>query len=200
VSTAHTYKLSAYPRTVTLNDKSTVVVKPMTVQDAQALQVFFLHVPERDRYYLKEDVTAPRVIERWARELDYDRALPLLAWKGSQVVANAALIRRRSGARRHNGEIRVVVDPAYRNRGLGSRLIQELLEIAQDSGLERVIFELVADEEDQAIRTAQRLGFVTLATLSNYVRDSQGRLHNLVILEMPLGKWYEWSKQEAAQF
>ena len=129
VGMTYTYKLSAYPKELTLRDGRTVVLKPMMPEDGEPLMHFFQQVPADDRYYLKEDVTSPKVMQRWTSELDYDRTLPLLAWLGGQIVADASLHRTRALARRHVGEVnclfvaadpprRVLDDGARRNRDL----------------------------------------------------------------------------------
>ena len=188
----HTYKLSAYPKEIVLREGPEVVLKPMTEHDAGALLRFFLKIPSADRFYLKEDVTLPTVTQRWARELDYDRALPLLAWIDGQVVADATLHRQRAGARRHVGEVRILVDPDYRNRGLGTAMIRELATIANESGLEILTFELVAEKEDAAIAAAKFVGFVPVGVLRGHAKDPDSHPRDLVMLEMPLGKWFEW--------
>ena len=190
------YTISAYPKTLTLPDGQEVVLRPMVQQDAQALLDFFLRIPEEDRFYLKEDVTSPSVIQRWAQDLDYDRALPLLAVVDGRIVADGTLHRRRAGARRHVGELRVVVDPRYRGRGIGTAILKELILIARDRGLDRLVFELVEGVQERAIQTASSLGFVRLASLPGHVRDIGGRPHDLVIMELLLGKWQEWWETE----
>jgi GNAT superfamily N-acetyltransferase len=164
----------------------------MTPDDEAALLRFFLRTGEEDRFYLKEDVTSPSVIRAWCEGLDYDRTLPLLAFAGEEVVADATLHRGRAGARRHNAEARLVVDPEYRNRGLGSLMLKEILEIAYDAELDRVVMELVAGEQQDAIAAAQRLGFIEVARLPGHAQDRALHPRDLVILEAPLGKWYEW--------
>lgn len=186
------YTMSAYPKTLELAQGLKVVIRPMVPQDADALLDFFLRVPEEDRFYLKEDVTSPRVIQRWAQDLDYDRALPLLALVDGRIVADGTLHRRRAGARRHIGEVRIVVDPRFRGKGIGSAVLKELILVAREQDLERLVFELVEGVQEAAIKTAQSLGFVRLATLQGHVRDIHGKPHDLVILELPLGKWQEW--------
>jgi RimJ/RimL family protein N-acetyltransferase len=189
---AHTYKLAAYPKDLTLRNEAKVVLKPMTPDDALPLHQFFLRITAEDRYYLKEDVTSYQVVQRWAAELDYDRVLPLLAWDGGRVVANATLHRSRIVARRHVGEIRILVDPEYRNRGLGTALLNELAVIANESGLERLVFEAVAEKEESAINAAIYVGFVELAILRGHAKDPDGHPRDLVLMEMSLGKWFEW--------
>jgi hypothetical protein len=52
--------------------------------------------------------------------------------------------------------------------------------------------EAVADREVEAITAAERLGFLRSAVLPEYYRDQRGRKHDLVVMVLPLGKWYEW--------
>jgi ribosomal protein S18 acetylase RimI-like enzyme len=186
------YKLEAFPQQVRLRNGATVELRPMVSADRDKVLEFFLRVPEEDRYFLKDDVTSPRVIESWASHLDYDRALPLLAWRDGVVVGDAVLVRSRTGARSHIGELRVVVDPEYRNLGLGSILTRQLCEIAADAELEKVIVELVADRDQEAIVTMERLGFLRSARLPEYFRDPKGHPHDLIVMVLPLGKWFEW--------
>jgi GNAT superfamily N-acetyltransferase len=189
-----TQTIGAFPKEVGLRDGSRVLVRSLEDGDEQALLDFFLRIPEGERFFLKEDVTAPDVVDRWVRERDFRRALALLAMDGSRVVADAVLIRRRGNSRSHIGEIRVVVAPEYRERGLGTALIRELCDVADDAGLEKVMFELVADREQEAIRAAEWLGFLRVATIEVGAVDQLGHHHDVVLMAMPLGRWYHWTK------
>ena len=189
-----TQTIGAFPKEVGLRDCSRVLVRSLEEGDGQALLDFFLRIPEEERFFLKEDVTAPDVIHRWVTERDFRRALALVALDGSRIVADAVLIRRRGNSRSHIGEIRVVVAPEYRDHGLGTALIRELCDIADDAGLEKVMFELVADKEQEAIRAAEWLGFLRVATIEGGAVDPQGHHHDVVLMAMPLGRWYHWTK------
>jgi L-amino acid N-acyltransferase YncA len=186
------YKLEAFPRHIPLRDGSSVELKPMEQSDRDKVLEFFLQIPEDDRYFLKDDVTSPRVIEGWCAHMDYDRALPILAWDNGNIVGDAVLIRSRMGARRRIGEVRVVVHPEWRNRGLGSAMMRQLCDIAADADLERVVMELVGDRDIDAITAAERLGFLRSAVLSEHFADQRGHKHDLIVMVLPLGKWYEW--------
>ena len=186
------YEMTAYPKTLELDGES-ITVMPLRAEHESALLDFFLRVSEEDRFYLKEDVTSPRVISRWISELDYDRALPLLAVnEAGQVVADGTLMRSRAGARKHIGEVRIVVDPRYRQHGIGSAVIRELAEIAHETGLEKLVAEVVDAPRSRAIATMQALGFVQIATLPNHAKDVAGRPCDIVISELSLGRWSEW--------
>ncbi|MBI2867069.1 MAG: GNAT family N-acetyltransferase, partial [Chloroflexi bacterium] len=187
MSPVHIYKLSAYPKEVALRDGTKVTLKPMTKDEADGLLAFFSKVPAEERHYLKEDVTSPKIIHRWAEELDYDRALPLLAWVKGKVIADGVLMRSRAGARRHVGEIRIVVDPAYRAKGLGTILMHELAAIANDNGLERLHFQAVMEREDAAIKASEFVGFVKDGDLPGHAKHNDGHPRDILNQKKPQG-------------
>jgi len=188
-------EISIYPKQVTLRDGTSLVLRPMMKEDENSLLQFFLGIPENERWYLKEDVSSPRVIHDWAEHLDLKRALPVLALTpDGRIVADATLVRRRGGSRAHVGEIRLVVATDFRQRGLGVLLMRELCDIANEAELEKVFAEMVVGSEDDAIRTAEWMGFYKTATIEGMAKSREGRDEDVVIMVMPLGRYYEWSK------
>lgn len=180
-----TYGIPGYPRVFATNNGTLVSARPMESGDGDALFSFFQKVPEEDRAYLKEDVTSPVVISEWADHLDYARVLPILVMKDDRVIADGTLHRRRPSVRRHVGEVRITVDPEFRNQGIGRHLLRMLLEYAESNLLQKAIIEIVAEKEEPARRAAQRLGFSEAAVLEGHIRDIDGSTHDLVIMEMP---------------
>jgi L-amino acid N-acyltransferase YncA len=178
--------IRAYPKTILLRDGTQVVIRPLMANDATPLLEFFQRIPEEERYYLKEDVTSPEVIQRWCYDIDFLRAVPIVALVNDHIVADATLHRSRAMARCHVGELRIVVDPAYREIGLGRRLIGELLDIAVELGLIAAVFELVDRHENLAIAAAKSMGFQAVALLKERIRDFWGDHQDLVIMELPL--------------
>ena len=187
------YSISRYPATFELRDRTAVVLRPMTRDDGPALEQFFLQIPEDDRFFMKDDVVDPGVIQHWAQHLDYDRTLPLLGFIGDRLVADAALVRHRGGYRRDSAEVRVVIDPEFRGKGLGTILMRELITVAWDAELDHVDFEMVGEIQSEAIEAVEGLGALHAGTLSDYVKDPHGKAHDLVFLRLPLGKWWQWS-------
>jgi L-amino acid N-acyltransferase YncA len=189
-----TYTLTRYPQEFRLHGCEPILIRPMSNDDVDGLLDYFLRLPDEDRFFLKEDVSSREVVENWATTLDYDRALPLLALENGRIVADAVLIRHRGNARSHVGEIRITVDPTSRGRGLGTVLLRELVEIAYDAELEFIVFELVADAQEQAIQAALSLGAIEVARIEGATLDQHGRHHDLVFLKLLLGKSWEWSR------
>ena len=174
--------LALYPKTLVLEDALAVEVRPLVPDDEPALLAFFQTVPAADRWWLREDVTDPAVVRSWVSMLDYDRVLPLLAFDGDEIVADASLHRRGFGARAHLAEVRVVVAPAYRGRGLAYALLAELMEIATAAGLERLEAEIVGGAQAGALEAVELLGFEQVAVLPDHLRGPDGRRHDLIML------------------
>lgn len=188
------YKLSGFPKQVRVSSGPAITVRPMVREDAKALLEFFTHIPDDERYFLKDDVVSEAVIQGWAEHLDYDRALPLLAFDGDRICADGVLIRHRGDARSHYAEIRVVVDPEYRERGVGTALMRELIDIAWDAELESVQAEFVREIQEDALVAIRALGALECGTIKDAYRGRDNTPHDLVILRLPLGRSWQWSR------
>lgn len=175
-----------YPRRFELRDSSMVTVRPMSRADESGIVELFARIPAEERYFLKDDVTSPLLIREWIENLDYAKVLPLLALDDRRVVADAALLRHRSAALGHSAEIRVVIDPEYRDRGLAVGLMNELVKVATLSGLDEVVFEFVRGVQDAGIEGAEFLGAATEAVLPGWVRGVDGKRFDVVFLRLPL--------------
>ena len=182
----HPYDLSAFPKVVQLRDGSRAMLRLMTSADGRQLHEFFLRIPQEDRRYLKDDVTSRELIERWTRELDYARVLPLLCEIDGILVSDASLHRSRDPNRPNAAEVRIVVDPAVRNKGLARQMLIELIALARQRDLEHIFFELAPSGEAAAVRQAERLGFVGIAQFFHQRRDQLGEFMDVLVLEFRL--------------
>lgn len=175
-------KLEEYPKEVLLKDKRTrVLLRPMVREDRDKLLAFFRSLPESDRLYLRSDVTKEEVVDKWVRNLNYERVLPILAIFEGNIVADATLHRSDYSWTKHVGEIRIVVAPSMRKKGLGSILARELFHQAMLSGIEKIIVEM-AEEDEPARRVFEKIGFKQEAVLKDHIIDAKGKKHNLVIM------------------
>lgn len=170
-----------YPKKFELRDGTAVTIRPMVADDEEALLTFFRGIPAEDRVFLKDDVTRAEVIEVWCKNLDYDRVLPLLAEADRRIVGDATLHQRRGGWMRHAAKVRVVIDPAFRGKGLGSQLIRELIAIAEKTDLEKLDVGVMA-EQKAAISAFKDLGFVQVAVFPDHVKDLNGKDRDFVVL------------------
>ena len=104
-----------------------------------------------------------------------------MAEVGGNIVGDATLHRRTFGWTSHVGKVRLVIDKDYRGKGLGTVLIEELIDIAKKAGLEQLVAELMSNQTG-ALSAFKRLGFDKEAVFFNYVKDQVGEERNLVVM------------------
>ena len=175
--------LHEYPKKTALRDGTLLTLRPLRKEDQQDLHEYFLRMSPEDRMGLKDDVTDPEVIEKWIYDLDYDVVLPMLALVDERIVANATLHFNQIGWTKHQGEIRITNDPEFRQKGLATRLIQELIEIAAYFGLEQLTAEIAPALADTPT-IFSKLGFNEVGSLRGFVKDANGNDADLILMVM----------------
>jgi GNAT superfamily N-acetyltransferase len=173
--------ITKYPRSIALGDGTQVTLRPMMKDDEQALLAYFQNLPAEDRLCLKEDVTDPNVIQGWILDLNYDHILPIVATDNGRIIGDATLHFSPIGWNRHEGEIRLTTDPHYRVKGLGTQLIEELIDCARELGLEQISAE-IPPMLDKAFYLFEKMGFKEAAVLEGFVRDMGGTESALVLM------------------
>jgi L-amino acid N-acyltransferase YncA len=174
-----------YPKHVRLKDGTELSMRPLRKEDEKTLHNYFLRLPSNEVARLKHNVTDPDIISKWIYDLNYDVVFPLVAIHNDSIVANGTLKFNMIGWRKHQGEIRATVDPEYRKKGLSTILIDHMIEIAKNMGIEQLTAEL-APTLDEAYFLFEKLGFKEAAVLKNFIKDQDGKYDDLVIMVMNL--------------
>ena len=184
--------LKGYPKEIVTKDGTPILIRPLAKEDEHRLQEFFASFAEEEVWFFRADVQDPVVLHTWIEELDFERMTPLLAVKpdSDTVVAMLRLYRRPAGCMRHIGHIRILVHPAYRQQRVGTWMLLDLVKLAMDMGIEKLVAEFVAGVEEAGINGADRLDFFQQAVLKDYVRDPRGGYRDLVIMVKNLHR--EW--------
>jgi ribosomal protein S18 acetylase RimI-like enzyme len=166
---------------------SAPVVVRLEPAHLDAVRAFLNGLPEEDATFIKEDVRNPSVAEGWCG--GGDPARRLVALDGDRIAGIVSVVPL-VGWSSHVGELRLVVSPEARGRGLGRELARRALREAFDLGLQKVVVEVVAEQE-HAIRMFDDLGFRGEALLQRHIRDRHGGLRDLVVLAHAVDE--EWS-------
>ena len=111
--------------------------------------------------------------------------LPLLAWDGHKVVADATLHRRTGSPLRLVGRVKWLIDPEYRGAGLGTLLINNFIDTARADGLRHLTCMLISDFEADAVQTLTNLGFQGY-TIPGYGTDPDGNQHDMIKMVLKL--------------
>ena len=174
-----------YPRAVEPEIGLRLTLTPMVASDWQLLERFLRDTPDAERRYFRREATDPARVERWCSELDYQHIFPLLAWQDDQIVADAVLQREPSLWTSHVGKLRLLVHSTFRGRGVGRCMVHELVDLACQLDLHKVIYECAA-EQQSLIAFLQRVGFSNVARLPDFIRDRDGMLHDMVVMSKSL--------------
>ena len=179
--------LSRYPRTISYGD-SEVLFRLMTASDEPAVLEFGRSLPPHDLLFLRRDITQPKVLSAWVKELEEGTITSLLATRGDDLLGCSAVVTDTHSWSPHVGELRVLLSPELREQGLGRALIQESFIVALAQGLEKLTAQMTADQQ-AAIAVFEGMGFKPEALLRDHVRDQQGEKHDIVILSHDVGEF-----------
>jgi RimJ/RimL family protein N-acetyltransferase len=166
-----------YRQLITLRDGARVLLRPLITDDRQALIDLFTPVSPEERRYMRHDVTNPEVAGAWADKLDYDRVFPLVAMAGDRMVGDGTL-HFHDGPARHRAEMRIFLAKDFRRRGLATRMIQALIDLAK----RRSLYSLeVVSPTDRAsdIKAFQSLGFEQICIYTDYWMLPDGDLRDV---------------------
>lgn len=157
--------------------RTEVEIRALGRDDADGLRHFFARVPAGDRTFFREDVLEAGVVERWISDPDQHRLVAVV----DGLIAGHVAVLRGVGWSRHVGEIRLVVDPSHRRRGLGRLLAQRAVVEAVEMGTTKLVVEVVATQEP-TVAMFSKLGFEPEGLLKEHVRSQTGEVHDLLVL------------------
>lgn len=173
--------MDIYPKKMTLNDKSIVELRPLTHNDKGLLINFFSSLSDEEKFYLKEDVNNPEIVDRIFRDLDYNRVFPLIAQKDNVIIAYGTLYLNTFGWMKYNGEMRVSVLSKYQNKGLGTLMTADLVKEALNHGL-HYLQGMFSSDQVGAIKIFEKAGFKKEAILKKYVININNEPRDLIIM------------------
>jgi RimJ/RimL family protein N-acetyltransferase len=169
---------------ITLSDGGRVLLRPLTDEDRRELIELYQNVSPEDLRYMRHNVTDSELVASWVDNLNYDSVLPLVAVINERLVGSATL-HFFTGPGRHRAEVRIYLDKEVRRRGVGSRMIQALIDMAKRRNIYMIEAQII-NEQATVIRAFQNLGFVRKCILDNYFILPDGELRDVAHLILRL--------------
>lgn len=166
-------------------DGFTVTYRLMVREDRGQILGLGKGIEDRDRAFLRFDISDPEHVDRWIENLEKGRTISVLAEVDDTVVGYGNLHHNELTWSSHLGELRIFVGTEFRGTGIGKRLVGELIHIAKEIRLDRVICQL-ALPQTRVREMFERLGFRSEAILPDWLRSSDGAKHDLVIMSRSL--------------
>jgi RimJ/RimL family protein N-acetyltransferase len=162
-------------------DGATLELARLQPGDALALADFAAQLPPHDLLFLRRDISQPKVIAAWMQAIAEGRLHSLAVREAGVLVGCSAIVVDVLSWSRHVGELRVLVTPVWRGRGLGRLLVQQCFAQALELGLDKLVAQMTVDQV-AAIAVFEELGFRAEALLRDHVKDRDGQLHDLALL------------------
>jgi RimJ/RimL family protein N-acetyltransferase len=160
---------------------------------------FFKSLPLEDRQYLRSDVTDIEQIKLRMNPGPFFSIWRLVAEEKGRIIADATVCRHVTGWMRHTSEIRCIIHPSYKRKGLGSLLIWELFQKTL-SDKTHMVFCDVMPEQKAAIAVLERLGFKLSMIRPNHVKDISDKKHDLYIYTKNVQEMWDTLKSYMDQY
>jgi len=153
--------LTPYPREyiedITLRDGETVHVRPIRPEDEPKVKELFESLSEQTMHYRFfhsiKDITHEMLV-RYCHN-DYDREIALVAEHEGKLVGMSRLM---FDPGESSAEFSVVVTDSWQNKGLGSKLVKKIIDVAKTKQLEKV-YATVIRENFAMKHLAEKLEF-----------------------------------------
>ena len=100
--------------------------------------------------------------------------LMLVALDGDRIIANASVERNRIPRYSHRAELSITVLREYWGWGIGTAMMQRLIEFSRDSGAEIIYLDVRADNE-RAKALYRKFGFESVGIFKNYFKIKNDR-------------------------
>ncbi|MGC9951814.1 MAG: GNAT family N-acetyltransferase [Bryobacteraceae bacterium] len=169
---------------------ASISLRLMTSADRDAFQAFIQQQPEDDLFFLMMDLNAPEGLARKLRGIQAGQDTTLLAERDGQLLGYGSLHHGETRWFRHLGEIRLLVDPSQRSRGLGKVLAQEVFAIARELGLRKIVARMASSQKG-ARRLFENLGFQIEALLADWAIDRHGKTQDLVLMSFDVSGFHD---------
>jgi RimJ/RimL family protein N-acetyltransferase len=175
-----------YRKFVTLRNGQRVMFRFLNSQDRENLLKLFQDAPDEDIRFLKQDVKDSKLIDYWTNNINYQKVLPLVAvnMEDNILIADATLHRGKH-ATKHVGEIRIFVSRPYRNQGLGSIMLDELVNLAKLENLQILKAEVLTDHKG-VLKAFKSKGFELKTILDDFFLRKDGMTHDVALLTRPV--------------
>lgn len=169
------------PRQVSLAGGHVVVLRTMKRWDRHAVTTFVRTLPSDARLVMPMDITDEVAADEWIAALESGRAFNVLACEGDQLIGYAGLRRGTTAWTQHLGEFSLLVRSGWPTIELGQHLCRELVRVALDLGLRKIVTQIRSDDEDARVIFSDA-GFRPEALLVDQVIDEDARTYDLLIM------------------
>lgn len=163
------------------------VIQSMADCDDLAVENFINKLPVHDLLFLDRDIREPKVLAAWRRAIERGAVHSLVAIAEGEIVATTAVIRDPLSWSAHVADVRLLVLPESRGKGVGRALLRASIQHAIIQGATKLTARMTPDQRG-AITLFEESGFRGEALLRDQVRDTKGDLHDIAVLSLDVSR------------
>lgn len=177
------HALETYRKFVTLSNRKEVFIRLLNGQDRSALIKFFQQAPQEDVQFCKQDVKNSKVIDAWINQENGHGPLTLVALDvpTNRIVASLNLSKGQQAAKNVGDIQQILVARPLQGLGLGSLILDGLIELAAKENLHWLKVEIVTEMKG-IVKAFQCKGFEVRTVLDDYFIDSKGTTFDVALM------------------
>lgn len=146
-------------------------------EDAQLLLNYLKVVCGETRYLVKEPEEIKMTLEQEKNFInqnnDSDSSILILGFMDGEYVGNCSLMGSSAIRYQHRASIGIALYQKYTDMGIGRAMIEKLIRIAKEHGVEQLELEVV-DGNENAIHLYKSMGFEIFGTFPNNMKYKDG--------------------------
>jgi RimJ/RimL family protein N-acetyltransferase len=178
--------MSKLPKTAKLKDGSSITIRQASSKDAAAVIEMIRNILSTSEFTLTQPDEFSYTEEEEAALLEkyktIDGHLFLLAEYQGQLVGNLSFSNGNKRRNLHQGELAMGVRNSMRGKGVGTVLLETLMEWAEKHPLIRKVKLLVAIQNNDAIHLYRNLGFIQEGRLIKEIRMDDGEFMDVIAM------------------
>jgi RimJ/RimL family protein N-acetyltransferase len=167
-----------------LKDGREVTVRFLTEKDKVELFKMFSSMSEKALEWGMAPYTK-EVIERWINNLQ--NLIPLVAEHSDKIVGYASILKFPHPRRKGVGDQLIYLHQDFHSVGLGTAMMEKLLQLAKKEGMHKIELTVVADNKI-ALRLYSKLGFQTEGLSKDSFFGSDGKYHDMIKMGLILNQ------------
>lgn len=173
-----------------LKDNTKVILRSPVLEDAKALLDFMRVTAAETDFLLSsgEDFNKATVEneEQWIKSHTEGDACIILAFKDGRIIGNCGMEFKRNSKAKHRGNIGITISKEYWNKGLGTILFEEMIEIARKRPDTEQIELGVIDQNNRAKHLYEKFGFKETGKIPHALKLPDGTYYDEIMMTMYL--------------
>lgn len=174
------------PKTITLKDGSTAILRAPRIEDAPALLDFLAAIAEETEFTLRYPEECAGITlemeERFIQaKIDSDSEYMIICEVDGEIAGNCGLKLNGSMKIRHRAGIAIALYKKHWGKGIGTALFREMIALGEKHGLHQLELEYV-EGNDRGRALYEKMGFTVFGERPDAYRLRDGSLRKEILM------------------